>query len=67
MRTCEALALHHAADGADTLLDAGRCFEQLARTAEAMATLGGVLASTDDGFVQVDYPRVEPATQQVAS
>ena len=53
VRTCEALLLSHAADGAEHLLQAAAAYEALARTADAMAAAGGRLSEADDGFVQV--------------
>ena len=58
VRTCEALLLSHAADGAEHLLQAAAAYESLARTADAMAAAGGRLSEADDGFVQVDYGSV---------
>ena len=55
VRTCEALTFQHAADGAVDLLQAAAAYEHLARTAGQMAAAGGVLASADDGLLQVAY------------
>lgn len=60
VRTQEALAFHHTADGARTLLQAGAAYAALAETVEAMAAMGGWLVSTDDGFLHVAYPRTSP-------
>ena len=60
VRTCEALLLSHAADGAEHLLQAAAAYEALARTADAMAAAGGRLSEADDGFVQVRYGSTAP-------
>ena len=60
MRTLEALAFHHSADGAGTLLQAAAAYDALAETVQAMAAVGGRLVSTDDGFLHVAYHRATP-------
>ncbi len=60
VRTCEALLLSHAADGAEHLLQTAAAYESLARTADAMAAAGGRLSEADDGFVQVRYGSTAP-------
>lgn len=60
VRTCEALTFQHAADGAQTLLQAAAAYERLARTAEEMAAVGGRLVSADDGLLQVSYYPTAP-------
>lgn len=55
LRSHETLAFHHSADGAGTLLQAATAYDALARTVQAMASVGGWLASTDDGFLHVGY------------
>ena len=55
VRTCEALTFQHAADGAETLLQAASAYQRLARTAEEMAAAGGLLVNSDDGFLYVAY------------
>jgi hypothetical protein len=56
VRTQEALAFHHAADGAASLLQAAAAYERLAGTADEMAAVGGRLVGADDGFLHVGYP-----------
>ena len=60
VRTCEALTFQHAADGAGTLLKAAAAYERLARTAEEMAAVGGLLVSADDGLLHVSYTPTAP-------
>lgn len=60
VRTLEALAFAHAADGATTLLQAAAAYRRLAADARAMAVAGGQLVSADDGIVDVAYPATEP-------
>lgn len=55
VRTCEALTFQHAADGAETLLQAAAAYERLARAAEEMAAAGGRLVSADDGLLDISY------------
>lgn len=57
VRTLEALAFHHCADGAANLLQAAAAYDALAETVQAMAAVGGWLVSTDDGFLHVAYRR----------
>jgi hypothetical protein len=57
VRTHEALAFHHTADGAGTLLQAAAAYDALAETVQAMAAVGGWLVSSDDGFLHVAYHR----------
>jgi hypothetical protein len=57
VRTQEALAFQHAADGATTLLAAAAAYERIARAAEAMVTAGGRLLSVDDGRLFISYAR----------
>jgi hypothetical protein len=57
VRTQEALAFQHAADGAATLLAAAAAYERLARAADAMVTAGGRLLSVDDGRLFISYGR----------
>lgn len=53
VRTREVLTFQHAADGARTLLEAAAAYEELARTADALAAAGGRLTHADDGFLHV--------------
>ena len=55
VRTTEALAFSHAADGARDLPSAAAALLRLARVAGAMAAAGGVLRSVDDGLLLVGY------------
>jgi hypothetical protein len=55
VRTREVLTFQHAADRAQTLLEAAAAYERLARAADAMAAAGGRLSSADEGFLTVDY------------
>jgi hypothetical protein len=57
VRTQDALAFHHTADGVGTLLHAAAAYGALAQTVLAMAAEGGWLAGTDDGFLHVSYQR----------
>lgn len=60
VRTQEAVAFHHTADGAGTLLQAAAAYRALAGTIEAMASVGGRLVGSDDGFLHVAYRRATP-------
>lgn len=60
VRTSEALTFQHAADGAETLLQAAAAYERLARTADEMAAAGGWLVSADDGLLDVYYDPTAP-------
>ncbi|MCW2777796.1 MAG: hypothetical protein JWN17_1521 [Frankiales bacterium] len=55
VRTSETLTFQHAADRAETLLQAAAAYLRLAAAAERMAAAGGMLAATEDGFLHVRY------------
>lgn len=55
VRTREALTFQHAADGADTLVQAAVAYDRLAGAADAMAAAGGRLVGNDDGLLHVSY------------
>lgn len=60
VRTCEALTFQHAADGAETLLQAAAAYERLARTTAEMTAAGGRLVIADDGLLHVSYVATAP-------
>jgi len=55
LRTGEALAFHHAADGATNLLGVAATYDRLAREINELSAAGARLVATDDGFLDVAY------------
>lgn len=58
--TPTALTFQHAADGAETLLQAAAAYERLARTTAEMTAAGGRLVIADDGLLHVSYVATAP-------